>query len=118
MVIDFEADKVPNGAKVVLCSGGCSKALARIMFDDNLESIGSVKVTAKEQPNEPKPKEKEVLEIKLNSGVVILMNESVSGEQCHQILEKLWPVFSQKDCKIVCLSSVYKTNYSTHEGSL
>lgn len=66
MVIEFEADKVPNGAKVVLCSGGCSKALARIMFDDNLESIGSVKVTAKEQPNEPKPKEKEVLEIKLN----------------------------------------------------
>jgi len=53
-----------------------------------------------------------------NDGLVIIQNESVSGAHCAQILEKLWPVFSSKGCKIVSISSVYKTNYNTPDGSL
>jgi hypothetical protein len=45
-------------------------------------------------------------------------NSGVSGEHCAEILEKMWPVFSAKNCKIVALSSVYKTNYNTSEGSI
>jgi hypothetical protein len=77
-----------------------------------------VKVTPKEQPNEPKPKEKEVLQIYVDWNMVILFNDGVSGSHCAEILEKLWPVLSAKNCKIVGLSSVYKTNYGTSEGSL
>jgi hypothetical protein len=47
MAIDFDGAKVPDGSFVVLCNGGCAKALTRIIFDDKLESIGSVKVTPK-----------------------------------------------------------------------
>jgi len=54
----------------------------------------------------------------LNQGVLILHNSGVEGGQCGEILEKLWPIFSAKNCKFVGLSSVYKTNYSTSEGSI
>lgn len=50
--------------------------------------------------------------------MVILHNDGVSGAHCADILEKLWPVFSAKNAKIVGLSSVYKTNYQTAEGSI
>ena len=119
MAVDFDGAKVPDGSFVLLCNGGCAKALTRIIFDDKLESIGSVKVTQKKGENDKKePKEEEVLFIYLNQGVVIMHNAGVSGEHCSEILEKLWPVFSAKNCKIVGISSVYKTNYNTSEGSI
>ena len=111
--------KVPDGSFVLVCNGGCAKALTRIIFDDNLESIGSVKVTPNKDENDKStPKEEDVLSIYQNQGVVILHNSGVSGDHCGQILEKLWPVFTAKNCKVIGLSSVYKTNYSTSEGSM
>ena len=119
MVIEFDDAKVPDGSFVLLCNGGCAKSLTRIIFDDNLESIGSVKVTPKKDEKDlSAPKEEEVLLIYLNQGVVILHNSGVTGQHCGEILDKLWPVFFAKNCKIVGMSSVYKTNYSTSEGSI
>ena len=67
MAIDFDAAKVPDGSFELLCNGGCAQALTRIIFDDKLESIGSVKVTPKKGEKDQKdPKEEEVLLIYLN----------------------------------------------------
>ena len=47
MVIEFDESKVIDGAFVLVCGDSSSKALTRILFDDKLVSIGSVKVTPK-----------------------------------------------------------------------
>ena len=51
-------------------------------------------------------------------GTVFFYLKALSGSHCGQIIEKIYPLISQKNCMVIGLSTIYKTNYSTPEGLL
>lgn len=112
--LEFELDesKVSQGSKVVVYSAKCAQALIRILHNDDLTQIGKVTAKVKDEKN------KECLKIFSAGNLVVLQDEGVSGGYCGQILAKLWPVFTAKGCLVVGLSSVYKRNYGTEDGSI
>ena len=67
LTIDFDESKVPAGAMVVLCARGCPQALMRILFDDALTEIGTVKAS-EESFKEPA----DVATIYANQNLVII----------------------------------------------
>lgn len=80
----------------------------RIIFNDDLKSIGNV------QANEESFKEpKDVITLHSIQNFVFIFTDNVKSQYIGQMMNKLWPVFTSKNCTIVGLSEVYKTNYTT-----
>uniref|UniRef100_A0A7S3N2N3 Uncharacterized protein n=1 Tax=Strombidium inclinatum TaxID=197538 RepID=A0A7S3N2N3_9SPIT len=113
--IDYAFDEaaLPSGAsRVVISATGVSEALLRITLD--LKEIGSIKVTEKEET-------KEVLKVAVCQNLLILqLTSDMKSGYCNQIMNKMWALLEAKSSLnlVVGIRSVYKTNYSTFQGSM
>ena len=87
--------------------------MARIVYEANWSEIGKVEATYQE-------KTKTSLTLYKVGGenvIVIIVEDSMQSLFCGSIMSKLWPPLKAKNCTYIGLSTVYKTNFSTFDGS-
>ena len=98
--------------KVVIANSTVSKALLRILNDDKLEEIASAEVSTEESK-----KPNTVLKIyKAGDLVILFPQDGLSSKHIGQIIKNLGTRLSKP--LVIGLSTVYKTQYGTAEGSI
>lgn len=108
--IDQLAGALADGGKLVLCDQGTAQALIRIVFGDDLTSIGKIKVT-----NNKDGKTEDALEIFSGKGIVFFFLKKVGSNHCGQIVDMINSTV-KKNYTVVGLSTTYKTNFMNPEG--
>ena len=93
----LDSAKIQEGSKVVILSKGAPVALARIIFEQTWEQIGSIDVKYQE-------KTKPALIVYSAGGLVwIKVEEHFKPLFCGKIMSGLWPILSDKGCSFVGL---------------
>ena len=107
---ELDLSKVAKDSTVLICSSAASKAVTRILYQDNWTEIGVVSALHEE-------KTKEILKGYVCDKVLVLFPTSeMDGMFCGDTIDLLWPTF--EGCsQMISLQTVYKTQYSTFEGS-
>uniref|UniRef100_A0A7S3CMX2 Proteasome assembly chaperone 1 n=1 Tax=Strombidium rassoulzadegani TaxID=1082188 RepID=A0A7S3CMX2_9SPIT len=111
--VDIEAAKLPEEPSfVVISSQGCSEALFKIAFDQDLVEVGKVQVEQKEKTHD-------CLKVFALKGLILIqVDGSLQSSFCPAIVEQLWAILKAKkalNC-IVGFQTLYKTMYTTGEG--
>lgn len=110
--IDNWAAALTDKAKVIVCGSGTPQALIKIVMDTDLNDLGCIKVkTIKTGKTE------EVATFHQAKGIVFIFTKShLGGAHCGDIVDHIFETISAKNCMVVGLNTIYKTNYSTPEG--
>ena len=89
---DLDEDKIPQGAKVLLCNPGSAQALTKIIFDGKLTEVAKAEATKKEKTTT-------CLTVfsAPNDFLIIHIESGMSSSYCTPIMEKLSSVF-KKNC--------------------
>lgn len=114
---NIENVKCAEGAPVVVLDAGVPQALIRILFDDKLTELATAQVKKINKDAKKEDEPKTILKVQSAGNLTILSpQESLSSKHCGQIVATLLKQLTKPT--IICMQSVYKTNYSTKEGHL
>lgn len=108
--LTLDDSQIPEKSVVTVCNPGAPTALMKINHSATWKEIGKVETKYHE-------KSQTSLTVYVDgSNVFILIDSSLESLFCGSIISQLWPSLSAKNCSYLCLSSIYKNNYSTFEG--
>ena len=106
------ASVMPDGGSLVICAEGAVQALFKIIMDPDMSEVGKIEVTLKKED-----KTETVATLWQGKGVAMFfMTSNVKSNYCSEIVEKLFAAATQKNCNVICLSTIYKNSYQTPDG--
>lgn len=109
--------KCAEGASVVVLDAGVPQALVRILFDDKLTELATAQVKKIQKDAKKEDEPKTVLKVQSAGNMIILSpQESLSSKHCGQVVATLMRHLTKPT--IVCVESVFRTNYTTKDGPL